>query len=189
MKKIIYMITILITISLYSICSAMIMHKDSTVKEGCISGNCSNGYGVYVLKGYKYEGNFLKNGGLVFDGFGITTEYVSNKNDKIYSITREYDKNFNPNTGMFKKRTYTVISFDENGEIENIHYGKEGPTLISVYNEQKKVHYCGENGSTLQEKQVVSITTEGKYYSEKVTVLCTDGTKLIFNLDGSLTTN
>jgi len=91
--------------------------KNATQKKGCVSGDCKNGFGKYILNNSKYyynyyEGNF-KNGER--NGKGTLVKNTYNSYDKKFTETLRYVGQFKNGQYHGKgKETTTLNEYDGN---------------------------------------------------------------------------
>jgi len=118
------------TILIVLLLSSFIIQSYSQSKTGCISGNCANGFGVFIFEnGDKYEGIFENN---KLSGFGIYTEINGNiykgyfSDNKFNGIGEYTAVNGNRYIGEFKNGQrhglgtfYFSKSFYDKGKWEN----------------------------------------------------------------------
>jgi len=97
--------------------------NETIQKDGCVSGNCKNGFGTFIYPyGDKYIGNW-KDGKLNGQGTWINpdkSKYVGEwKNDFYNGTGKMYDSNGNlTQTGVWKKGIFQT-SIYESGDCEN----------------------------------------------------------------------
>ncbi len=145
---------------------AKVEEPKSIAVEGCISGNCINGFGKMIKKDNEvYEGNW-KNG--MKEGEGTITNkfstYTGNWHEDMYQGYGEYKEFLEHDGKMTVSRTYrgNFEKFDHKGQGKCVMYSDWGTKIMFVMEGNFERQQLLGKGSLI-------IPNEGSYYSDNFT--------------------